>query len=184
MTHSSPYAPHTNAMPRRLVTIIDDSPTIRKIVEVTCAREGYQVLAFGDGMTALRYLLAMAGGNGHGPAQGPNHSAQPPLTPTVALTWVGPDRATVGAGLVPAHADIPLPCVIFIDLQLPGMDGLQVVKLLRQRPAFARTKLVILSRRAGLVDRLFARLAGADAYLVKPVRTEVLLAQIAMGERV
>ncbi|HLI90880.1 MAG TPA: response regulator [Ktedonobacteraceae bacterium] len=115
-----------------VVAIIDDSLTIRKIVEVTFAREGCQVLSFGNGMAALRALTAPG------------------------AAW---------------------PSVIFVDFQLPGMNGLQVVRLLRQRPAFAQTRLVLLSRRYGVVDWLLARLAGVDAYLIKPVRTQDLLAQ-------
>jgi twitching motility two-component system response regulator PilG len=118
---------------RPFVAIIDDSLTIRKIVEVTFAREGYQVLSFGDGMAALRALTAPG------------------------AAW---------------------PEVIFIDLQLPGMDGLQVVRLLRKREAFAQTRLVVLSRSFGMVHWLLARLAGVDAYLIKPVRTQELLAQV------
>jgi DNA-binding response OmpR family regulator len=138
MTQYYPYEPHVHAMPRKLVAVIDDSPTIRRIVEVVCSRQGYDVLGFGDGLSALR-----------------------------ALTAPGAAR----------------PGVIFIDLQLPGMDGLQVVRLLRKREAFAQTRLVVLSRRYGVLDWLLARLAGVDAYLIKPVRTQDLLAQAAMGGR-
>ena len=39
------------------VLVIDDSPTIRKIVETTLRREGYAVTAFADGNSALAWLL-------------------------------------------------------------------------------------------------------------------------------
>jgi twitching motility two-component system response regulator PilG len=42
----------------QLIMVVDDSPTIRKIVEVTLSREGYEVVAVPDGVEALRYLLA------------------------------------------------------------------------------------------------------------------------------
>jgi len=42
----------------KLVMIVDDSPTVRKIVEVVLSREGYEVVAVPDGVEALRYVLA------------------------------------------------------------------------------------------------------------------------------
>ncbi len=41
----------------KLVMIVDDSITVRKIVEVVLSREGYEVVAVPDGVEALRYLL-------------------------------------------------------------------------------------------------------------------------------
>lgn len=40
----------------KLVMVIDDSQTVRKIIETCLGREGYEVLAFPDGVEALRYL--------------------------------------------------------------------------------------------------------------------------------
>jgi len=45
--------------------IIDDSATVRKIVEVALQREGYQVVSFADGIAALRWLQSP---HGHIPA--------------------------------------------------------------------------------------------------------------------
>ena len=42
----------------------------------------------------------------------------------------------------------------------------------------ARTRLVILSRRDGIIDRLKGRLVGAHAYLTKPFNTDQLVAVI------
>lgn len=41
-----------------LVMVIDDSPTVRKIVEVTLKRTGYRVRSFVDGVEAIKWLLA------------------------------------------------------------------------------------------------------------------------------
>lgn len=38
----------------KLVMVIDDSPTVRKIVEVSLKREGFEVVSYGDGIEALR----------------------------------------------------------------------------------------------------------------------------------
>ena len=42
--------------PAACILMIDDSPTVRKIVETTLRREGYDVRAFQDGVEALRWL--------------------------------------------------------------------------------------------------------------------------------
>lgn len=41
-----------------LILIIDDSTTVRKIVEVALQREGYRVMSFPDGIAALRWLTS------------------------------------------------------------------------------------------------------------------------------
>ncbi len=50
--------PGPEAAAKRLVMIVDDSATVRKIVAVVLRREGYEVLSAPDGVEALRYLLA------------------------------------------------------------------------------------------------------------------------------
>lgn len=40
----------------KLIMVIDDSPTVRKIIETCLGREGYEVKSFPDGVEALRYL--------------------------------------------------------------------------------------------------------------------------------
>ncbi len=41
----------------KLVMVIDDSTTVRKIVETCLGRQGFQVLGFPDGVEAMRWLL-------------------------------------------------------------------------------------------------------------------------------
>ena len=38
------------------ILVIDDSPTIRKIIEIALCREGYEVMSFHDGIDAMRWL--------------------------------------------------------------------------------------------------------------------------------
>ncbi len=71
-----------------------------------------------------------------------------------------------------------IPDLVVVDLGLPRLDGYQVIQQIKARPALARTKLVILSRRDGVLDRLKGRLVGAHAYLTKPFKTDRLLAVI------
>jgi twitching motility two-component system response regulator PilG len=42
---------------QKLILVIDDSTTVRKIVETSLGREGYQVKGFPDGIEAMRWLL-------------------------------------------------------------------------------------------------------------------------------
>jgi CheY-like chemotaxis protein len=61
------------------------------------------------------------------------------------------------------------PDLMLVDLVMPDMDGCDLVKRLRQMPAFAHTKIVAIT---GLKDdeyKTLARKAGCDAVLVKPV---------------
>ncbi len=44
------------SQPAPLILVVDDSLTVRKVVEVTLRRAGFDVLSFADGVTALRWL--------------------------------------------------------------------------------------------------------------------------------
>ncbi len=72
--------------------------------------------------------------------------------------------------------------VVLLDLGLPGRDGLQVLKALRQRDA--DTRVLILTARDTLDDRVRGLDSGADDYLVKPFAFAELVARIrALGRR-
>jgi twitching motility two-component system response regulator PilG len=72
-------------------------------------------------------------------------------------------------------AQAHIPDLIFVDLGLPKLDGYQIIRLLKARPALEGTILVILSQRDGILDRIKGRLAGAHAYLNKPCKTHEIL---------
>lgn len=65
--------------------------------------------------------------------------------------------------------------MIFVDLSLPDIDGLDLVVRLRQIPSLADTPLLVLSANPALDAAELARKAGAQAYLNKPVRLQTLL---------
>jgi len=71
-----------------------------------------------------------------------------------------------------------IPDLVVVDLGLPKLDGYQVIQQIKARPALEHTRLVILSRRDGVLDRLKGRLVGAQAYVTKPFKTDRLLAVI------
>jgi signal transduction histidine kinase len=70
------------------------------------------------------------------------------------------------------------PHLMVLDLWMPGMDGLEVIRQLRQRPGGQGTKIVVLTAGAFEESRRRAFAAGADAFLSKPFRNEELLEQL------
>src|SRR5438552_8044109 len=66
--------------------------------------------------------------------------------------------------------------VILLDLMLPGRDGLQILRTLRERGD--KTPVLVLTARDTLDDRVNGLDSGADDYLVKPFAFEEVLARI------
>lgn len=80
-------------------------------------------------------------------------------------------------------AEARIPDLILVDLGLPRLDGYEIIRLFKARPALENTALVILSARDGILDRIKGRLVGAHAYLTKPFRTQTIVevVQIHLG---
>jgi DNA-binding response OmpR family regulator len=66
--------------------------------------------------------------------------------------------------------------LIILDLMLPGRDGLDVLRLVRQRGL--STPVLVLTARDAVEDRVLGLDSGADDYLVKPFAFPELLARI------
>ncbi len=71
------------------------------------------------------------------------------------------------------------PDLIIMDIQLPGMNGLEVTKKLRGNPAFSHTPIIAVSAYAMEGDREKAIEAGCNAYLPKPFSIHELRGMIA-----
>ena len=69
-----------------------------------------------------------------------------------------------------------LPDAVILDLMLPGIDGLEVCKRLRQ---VSNLPILMLTARDAVSDRVTGLDAGADDYLVKPFSFDELLARLA-----
>jgi CheY-like chemotaxis protein len=67
------------------------------------------------------------------------------------------------------------PEIVFLDLGMPGLDGLHVARRIRARPNGERTVLVALTGWGQTEDRLRTREAGFDHHLVKPVNPSAVL---------
>jgi DNA-binding response OmpR family regulator len=66
--------------------------------------------------------------------------------------------------------------VIILDIMLPGIDGLEVCRRLRQRRVC--TPILLLTARDGVSDRVAGLDAGADDYLIKPFALAELTARL------
>ena len=60
------------------------------------------------------------------------------------------------------------PELCFLDVQMQDLDGLAVCRLLRQDPALAGSRIVMLTAASQEADRVRGLAAGADGYLTKP----------------
>lgn len=69
------------------------------------------------------------------------------------------------------------PDLVLLDIMMPGMDGYEVCRRIRGNPRLAYTKVVLVSGRAMLEERLKGYEAGADDYMTKPFIPEELLAK-------
>jgi two-component system KDP operon response regulator KdpE len=94
----------------------------------------------------------------------------------VALSSRGYDVRTAGNGetALDLVASAP-PDVILLDLGLPGIDGVEVVRRLR---GWSRVPVIVVSVREAQSDKVAALDAGADDYLTKPFGMDELLARI------
>ncbi len=68
--------------------------------------------------------------------------------------------------------------LVILDLSLPGMDGLDVLRHLRAQEKTARVPVLILTARATLDDKVKGLNLGADDYLAKPFEVAELEARI------
>jgi CheY-like chemotaxis protein len=63
------------------------------------------------------------------------------------------------------------PCLILMDIQLPGIDGLELTRRLKQDPKYENVAIVALTAYAMKGDAERALAAGCDGYISKPVDT-------------
>lgn len=81
------------------------------------------------------------------------------------------------AGLAIARQEQP--CLILMDIQLPGIDGLEATALLKKDPATSAIPVVALTALAMKGDEERIRAAGCDGYIAKPMDYQQFLATVA-----
>ncbi|HET9300809.1 MAG TPA: response regulator, partial [Candidatus Polarisedimenticolaceae bacterium] len=77
-----------------------------------------------------------------------------------------------------AEAEKNVPDAVLLDLNLPGMDGLEVCRQLRKRPATARVPILMITARVGEGERVTGLDEGADDYVTKPFSVKEVLARL------
>ena len=80
------------------------------------------------------------------------------------------------AALTAARTD--LPDLAVLDVSMPGATGLEVCAALREDPATAAVRILLLSAGASPDDVARGLAAGADAYLAKPFQISALVEQV------
>ena len=71
-----------------------------------------------------------------------------------------------------------LPDIIILDLMLPGMDGLEVCRNLKQAPQTAALPIIMLTAKSSEYDTVVGLDSGADDYIPKPFRMMELISRI------
>lgn len=84
------------------------------------------------------------------------------------------DAATGAAGLEKAKTEMP--DVVILDVGLPDLDGREVCRLMRK--ANVRCPIIMLTANDGEADQILGLEAGANDYVTKPFKFNVLLARI------
>jgi len=110
------------------VLVVDDEPSIRRLLRTSLSAQGYRVLETGTGQGAID-----------------------------SLTRDGPE-------------------VVLLDLGLPDMDGLEVIR--RVRTSGFKTPVIVLSSRSNERGKVQALDLGADDYVTKPFGMSELVARI------
>ena len=88
-------------------------------------------------------------------------------------------RAATGAGAV-MEALSCKPDVVLLDLGLPDMDGVEIIKKIR---SWSNMPIIVVSARSEDFDKVSALDAGADDYLTKPFSVDELLARLRVALR-
>ena len=114
-----------------VILAVDDSASMRQMVNFTLKGAGYEVVQAADGVEALEYAR----------------------TKPVDL--------------------------VLTDVNMPRMDGITLVRELRQLPTYKYVPMLVLTTESGQDKKMQGKQAGATGWIVKPFNPEQLLATIA-----
>jgi DNA-binding response OmpR family regulator len=104
-----------------------------------------------------------------------DHDIAEPLARALTREGYEVDSAGDGSVALQTVLDVP-PDLIILDIGLPGMDGLEVCRLVRElRP---QVPILMLTARDGELETVAGLDAGADDYVTKPFRLSELLARV------
>jgi DNA-binding response OmpR family regulator len=66
------------------------------------------------------------------------------------------------------------PALVLLDVMMPGIDGWEVARVIKNHPEFSKARVVMLTARSDFTDKHEGLRAGADDYIVKPIKLEEL----------
>jgi two-component system chemotaxis response regulator CheY len=114
------------------IMVVDDSETVRQVLQLTLTNAGFDVVEAEDGIDALKKLST-------------------------------------------AKVDM-----LITDLNMPNMDGLELITKVREEGAHRFTPIVMLTTESSEEKKLAGREAGASGWIVKPFKPEQLLKVVKM----
>ena len=128
-----PGLPNTAPPPgqKSFVLVVDDSPSVRRVVSNMLKAHGWEVQTARDGVEALEVIARQ------------------------------------------------VPAAVLLDIEMPRMDGYELMATVRSQDQYRRLPLIVLTSRAATKHQQRAMQLGADAYVVKPYQDEELLTTIA-----
>ena len=72
----------------------------------------------------------------------------------------------------------PTPDLILLDIMMPGMDGYEVCRLLKQHPVSKDTPIIFLTVRRDVDDEVLGLNLGAVDYITKPISPPIVRARV------
>lgn len=86
--------------------------------------------------------------------------------------------ATDGQAAADLIENAAMPALIILDVMLPFVDGFELIKRVRQKPAWAQVPIIMLTSKAREESIVRALDAGATDYVIKPFQPEELMARV------
>ena len=75
----------------------------------------------------------------------------------------------LGVGKYSRREEFPLPNLVLLDLKMPKMGGIEVLRWIRQQPQLKALRVIVLTSSEDIFDVNQAYEAGANSFLVKPL---------------
>ena len=83
----------------------------------------------------------------------------------------------VGSSVI-ADAERQRPALFILDIMVPGKDGLELCRTIRQTPSLAAVPVIFLTAKSSEADRVLGLELGADDYIAKPFSPRELVARV------